>query len=86
MMAADIRDPMGDIATGAEIMAMETRRHSIMGTAQDSVVDVVEVETGTTAEVAVLEGAMVQTPPPPHQYGQKTRSGGQTGREGGRSE
>ena len=31
------------------------------------------------------EGAMVQTPTPPHQDGQKTRGGGQNGREGGRS-
>ena len=42
-------------------------------------------ETEITAEAAVGEGEMVQTPTPPHQYGQKTRDGGQNGREGGRS-
>ena len=56
-----------------EITAIETRRHNITGTAQDSVVDMVEVEAGTTAEAAVREGAMVQppTPPPPPPTGRK---------------
>ena len=65
MTAAEIRDPTGDTGTGAEITAKETQRHSITGTALDSFVYVVEVETGTTAEEAVREGSMVQTPPPP---------------------
>ena len=65
MTAAEIRDPTGDTGTGAEITAKETQRHSITGTALDSFVYVVEVETGTTAEVAVHEGSMVQTPTPP---------------------
>ena len=64
MMAAEIRDPKGDTGTGAEIMAKETRRHSITGTAQDSVVGVVEVDTLTTAEAAVREVVMVQTSTP----------------------
>ena len=54
------------------------------GTAQDWVAEVVEVETVTTAEAAVRKGAMVQTPTPLHQDGQKIRSVGQTGQEGGR--
>ena len=48
--------------------------------------DVAAAETVITAEVAVGEGAMVQTPPPPNQDGQKTQGGGQNGRKGGRSE
>ena len=54
------------------------------GTARYSVADVVEVETGTTTEAAMREAAMVQIPTPPHQDGQKTWGGRQTGREGGR--
>ena len=85
-MAEEIGYPMGDTGTGAEIAAIETWRHSITGTAQDLVADVVEIEAVTTAEAEVREGAMVQTPtPPPHQDRQKNRGGGQTGREGGRS-
>ena len=64
MMAAEIRDPKGDTGIGSEITAIGTRRHSITGTAQDLVADVVEVEMGTTAEAAVCEGSMVQTPTP----------------------
>ena len=71
MMAAEIRDLMGDTDTGAEIKATGTQRHSITGTAQGSVADVVEVETETTAEAAVREGAMVQTPTPPTKTGRK---------------
>ena len=50
MMATDIRDPTGDTGTGSEITAIKTRKHR---TAQDSVADGVEVDTGTTAEAAV---------------------------------
>ena len=85
MLAAEIRYPSGVTGTGAEITAIGNRRHSITVTEQYSVADVVEVETGTTTEVAVRDGAMVQTPTPPHQDGQKTRGSGHTGREGGRS-
>ena len=63
-MAAEIRDPTGDTGTGADITAIGTQKHR---TAQDLVADVVEVDTGTMAEAAVREGAMVQTttsPPP----------------------
>ena len=49
MMAADIRYPTGYTGIGGEIMAIGTRRHR---TARDLVADVVEVETGTTAELA----------------------------------
>ena len=41
---------------------IRTRRHRA---AQDLVADVVEAEMGTTAEVAMCEGAMVQTLTPP---------------------
>ena len=81
-MASEIRYPTGDIGTGADIMAIRTRRHR---TAQNLVADRAELETGTTEEAAVREGAMVQTPTPLHQDGQKTWGGGQTVREGGRS-
>ena len=80
-MASEIRDPTGDTGTGGYITDIGTRRHR---TARDSVTYMVEVETGTTAEAAVREGAMFQTPTPPHQDGQKTWGGRQTGREGGR--
>ena len=56
-MAAEIRDSTGDTGTGADITAIETWRHSITGTARDSVADVVEVEMRTTAEVADARGA-----------------------------
>ena len=85
MTAAEIRDPMGDTRKGAEITAKETCRRSITGTAQYSVVDVMEVEMGTTVEEVVRKGVMVQTetPPPHHQDGQKTRGGRQTNCKGG---
>ena len=70
MKAVEIRDPTRDTGTGAVVTAKEIRRESITGTALYLVADVVEVETGTTTEVAVREGGMVQTPPPPHQDGQ----------------
>ena len=81
-MAEEIRDPTGDTGTGVEITAIGTQRHR---TAQYLVVDVVEVETGTTAEAEMREGDMVQTSPPSHQDRQKTQGDGQTGRKGGRS-
>ena len=65
MIATEIRDPKGDTGTGAEIKAIGTWRHSITGTARYLVADVVEVETGTTAEAAVREEAMVKHQPPP---------------------
>ena len=46
-------------------MVKETKRDIITVTALNLVADVMEVETGTTAEATVREGAMVQTPPPP---------------------
>ena len=58
-----------------------------MGTARGSVAEeVVSLmeETGTTEEASVLEGAMVQTPTPPHQDGKKIRGSGKNFREGGR--
>ena len=61
-MASESRNPTGDTGTGEEITAIGTRKHR---TARYLVADVVEVETGTTAEAAVREGAMVQTPTPP---------------------
>ena len=61
-MALEIRDPTGDTKTGAEITDTGTQRNR---TARYLVVDVVEEETGITAEVAVREGDMVQTPTPP---------------------
>ena len=70
-MAAEIGDPTEDTETGAEITAKETWRHSITGTARYLVAGVVEVETGTTAEAAVCEGGMVQTPNPPTKTGRK---------------
>ena len=73
MMAVEIRDPTGDTGTGAEITAIGTWRHR---TEQDLVTYVVEVETGTTAETAMREGGMVQTPTPSHQDGQKNQGGG----------
>ena len=65
MMAAEIGDPTGDTGTGAEITAKVTWRQKITGTARYLVADVVEVDTGTTAEAAVREGATVKKPPPP---------------------
>ena len=47
--------------------------------------DMAAAETDITAEAEVGKGEMVQTPTPPHKDGQKTRGGGQNGREGGRS-
>ena len=61
-MASESRDPTGDTGTGADITDIVTRR---LRTAQDSVADVVEAETEITAEAAVREGEMVQTPTPP---------------------
>ena len=83
-MASESRDPTGDTVTAADITDIITRR---LRTAQDLVADVVETETEITAEAAVREGSMVQTPtsPPPHQEGQKTWGGGKNGCEGGRS-
>ena len=75
---------MGEIGTGAGVTVKETQKDSITETAQDLVTDMVEVDTGTSAEVEVRKGAMVQTPTPPHQEGQKIWGGGQTGHEGGR--
>ena len=78
MTAAEIRDPMGDTRKGAEITAKETRRRSITGTAQYSVVDVMEVEMGTTVEEVVRKGVMVQTETPPPPPRRAENSGWQT--------
>ena len=48
------------------------------------VVDVAAAETVRTAEAEAGVGEMVQPRTPPHQGGQKNRSG-QNGKEGGRS-
>ena len=64
MTVADIGDPTGDTGTGLGVTVKETWRDSIIGTAKDLVADVAEVDTGTTAEAVVCEGAMVQTPTP----------------------
>ena len=61
-MASEIRDPTGDTETGSDITDIGTRSHR---TAQDLLADVVEADTGITAEAAAREGAMVQTPTPP---------------------
>ena len=71
MTAAEIGDPTGDTRTGAVVTVKEVHRDSIIRTAQDSVADVVELETGTTSEAAVRGGAMVQTPTPPTKTGRK---------------
>ena len=60
-MASEIRDPTGDTGTGVDIMDIGTRRHR---TAQDLVADMVEAETVITAEAALREEAMFQTPTP----------------------
>ena len=65
-MASEIRDPTGDTGTGADITDIRTRRHR---TARVSTADVVEAEAGITAEAAVREGAIFQTPPPPTKTG-----------------
>ena len=75
MTAAEVEDPTGDTRLGVEITAKETRRHTITGTAQYLVADVVVLETETTSEVVVREGDMVQTPTPPsHQDWKKIRA------------
>ena len=61
-MALESRDPTGDTGTGADITDIRTQR---LRTAQDLVANVAEAETEITAEAAVREGEMVQTPPPP---------------------
>ena len=76
-MASESRDPTEDTGTGADITDIGTWR---LRTAQYLVAAVVEAETEITVEAAVRKGAMVKTPTPsPHQYGQKTRGGGQNG-------
>ena len=79
-MASESSDPTGDTGTGADTTDIGTWR---LRTARDLVV---AAETEITAEAAVGEREIVQTPAPLHQDGQKTRGGGQNGREGGRSE
>ena len=54
-----------DTRTGAGVTVKETQRDNTTGTARYLGVDVVEVETGKTAEAVVHKGAMVQTPTPP---------------------
>ena len=61
-------DPTGDTGTGVEITDIGTWRQR---TARYLVADVVEAETGMTAEAAVREGAMVQTQIPPTKMGRK---------------
>ena len=79
-MALDNRHPTGDTGIGAVIVTRRIR------TVQYLVADVAAAETYITAEAAVGKGAMVQTPIPPHQDGQKIRGSSQNGRGGGRSE
>ena len=59
-MASENRHPTG--YTGI----WEVIGTRILRTAQDLVADVAAAETEITAEAAVGEGAMVQTPTPPH--------------------
>ena len=61
-MASEIKDPTGDTGKGADIPAIRNRRYR---TARYLVTDRLEVETETTSEAAVCEGAIVQTPTPP---------------------
>ena len=61
-MASETRYPTRDTGTGAGTTDIGTRRHR---TARYLVADVVEADTGITAEAAVREGAMVQAPTPP---------------------
>ena len=79
-MASEHRHPTGEPGTGAVIGTRRPR------TEHDLVVDVAAAETGKTAEAEVVVGKMVQPQTPPKQDGQKTRGGGQNGREGGRLE
>ena len=78
-MALDNRHPTGDTGIGAVIVTRRIR------TVQYLVADLAAAETYITAEWTVDEKAMVQKTTPPHQDRQKTRSGGQNGREGGRT-
>ena len=61
-MASESRYPTGDTGTGVDFTDIGTRR---LITARYLVADVAEAETEITAEAAVREGAMVQTPTPP---------------------
>ena len=87
-MVADIGDPSGGTGTGVGDTVPETQRDRTTGMVRylvaDEVVTLVE-GMGITAEAAVREGDMVQTPNPSHQDGQKIRGGNQNSREGGRS-
>ena len=82
-MALESRDPTGDTGTGADITDIVTRR---LRMARGLVEAVVEAETEITEEAEVRGGEWFKHQPPPHQYGQKTWSGGQNGHKGGRSE
>ena len=62
LMASEIRTPTGDTGTGAEFTDIGTWR---LRTVRDLVAAVVEAETEITAEAAVREGEMFQTPTPP---------------------
>ena len=61
-MESENRYPTGDTVPGADITDIGTWR---IRTARDLVADVAEAETEITAEAAVGEGEMVQTPTPP---------------------
>ena len=78
-MLSEKRHLTGDTGTGVVIRTWRLR------TAQYLVADLAAAETEITVEAEVREGAVVQTPTPPHQYEQKTWGGGQNEREGGRS-
>ena len=70
------------------VTVKETQRDSTTVTSRYSVADEVLTmgeEAGTAAEAAVHEEAMVKTPPPPHQDGQKIRGDGKNCQEVGRS-
>ena len=62
MIVSESRDPTGDTGTGADFTDIATWR---LRTAQYLVADVLESDTEITAEAAVRDGAMVQTPTPP---------------------
>ena len=74
-MASESRDPTGDTGTGAEFTDTGSWR---LRTAQDLVVYVVEAETEITAEAAVREWEMVQTPTPPTKTDRKLRAADRT--------
>ena len=82
-MELESRDPTGDTGTGADITDIGTQR---LRMARYLVADVAEAETEITAEAAVYEGEMVQTPTPPTKKDRKIGAAERTvAKEVGRS-